>query len=146
MELTVIKRLSNPQTQDITPLFTLALSAEERTRSRYIWQIDHQHQIKLRLPRGTVLQDKDLLATETGKIVEIIAKSEPVLTITSPNPLELLRLAYHLGNRHVSLEIKPNYLRLSPDPVLKKMISNFNVTINEEITPFQPEIGAYHSH
>jgi urease accessory protein len=146
MKLTAIKRLSNPNKPDITPLLTLALTAEERTRSRYVWEVDNQYQIKMRLPRGTVLQDQDLLATEEGEIIEIIAKPEPVLTISSQDSLELLRVAYHLGNRHVSLEIQPSYLRLSPDSVLKEMIKQFNVTITEEIAKFKPEIGAYHSH
>ncbi|MGK7932852.1 MAG: urease accessory protein UreE [Microcystaceae cyanobacterium] len=146
MKLTITKRLLHPKKQNITPLLTLTLTAEERTRSRYVWERESQYKIKFRLPRGTILKDHDLLATEDGEIIKITAKPEPVFTIKSPNSLELLRVAYHLGNRHISLELNPTYLRLSPDPVLKNMINRFDVTMVEEIAPFQPEIGAYHSH
>jgi urease accessory protein len=146
MEFIFTKRLSDTEKQGLSPLFTLKLTAEDRKRSRYRWEIETGEILTLRLPRGTILQDKDFLSAENGEIIQIIAKPEPVLTLTSDDPLELIRVAYHLGNRHVSLEIHPNYLRLSPDPVLKTMIEQFNVILIEEIAPFQPEIGAYHSH
>ncbi|OKH22810.1 urease accessory protein UreE [Hydrococcus rivularis NIES-593] len=132
--------------QPVIPLFTLSLSAEERTRSRHRFETPDGQSLFLRLPRGTILQDGDLLKAETGEIIKIAAKPEPVLTVTAQNPLDLLRAAYHLGNRHVPLEVAPNYLRLSPDPVLKDMLERMGVTAIEEIVPFQPEIGAYHAH
>jgi urease accessory protein len=140
----IIDRASDAQL--IIPLFTLSLSAEERTRSRHRFQTPDGQVLFLRLPRGTVLQDGDLLRAETGEIIKIAAKPEPVLTVTAQNPLDLLRAAYHLGNRHVPLEIAPTYLRLSPDPVLKGMLEQMGVTAIEENAPFQPEIGAYHGH
>ncbi len=130
----------------IYPLFTLSLTAEERNRSRYRWEMPNQDVIFLQLPRGTILRDGDLLQAETQEIIQILAKPEPVFTITAQNSLDLLRVAYHLGNRHVALDIHPFYLRLSPDPVLKKMLKQFKVNITEEIAPFQPETGAYHHH
>jgi urease accessory protein len=70
-----------------------------------------------------------------------------VLTVTSQKPVDLLRASYHLGNRHVPLEVSPNYLRLSPDPVLQAMLEQMGVQVQEEVVPFQPETGAYsHSH
>ncbi|HBY78804.1 MAG TPA: urease accessory protein UreE, partial [Cyanobacteria bacterium UBA11148] len=97
--------------------------------------------------RGTVLNDGDLLQSETGDIVvRIVAKPEPVLTVTSQQPINLLRASYHLGNRHVPLEVAPNYLRLSPDPVLQTMLENLGVEVKAEVVPFQPEIGAYGHH
>lgn len=116
--LTFIERLS--QVEDVIPFFTLSLTAEERTRSRYRFEIPEGQEVFLRLPRGTVLQDGDLLRSPTGEIIQIVAKPEPVLTVTASQFLDLLRAAYHLGNRHVSSEITANYLRLSPEPVLKK--------------------------
>jgi urease accessory protein len=93
------------------------------------------------------LQDGDLLQAQTGEILQIVAKPEPVLTVTAKHPRHLLRAAYHLGNRHVPLEIAPTYLRLSPDPVLQHMLEQLGVAITEEMTPFYPEKGAYgHSH
>lgn len=146
MEFIFTKCLSDSEKQGLSPLFTLKLTSEDRKRSRYRWEIEKGEILTLRLPRGTILRDKDFLSTENGEIVQIIAKPEPVLTLTSDDSLELIRVAYHLGNRHVSLEIHPNYLRLAPDSVLKTMIERFKLTLIEEIAPFQPEIGAYHPH
>jgi urease accessory protein len=132
--------------QKIVPLFTLSLTAEERTRSRHRFETPDGQVVFLRLPRGTVLQDGDLLRSPTGEIIRVAAKPEPVFTITAKNPLDLLRAAYHLGNRHVSLEVTSTYLRLSPDPVLKGMLEQMGVTLTEEIVPFEPEIGACRGH
>ena len=77
-------------------------------------------------------------------VVRIKAKSEPVMTVTADTPLDLMRAAYHLGNRHVAIELTLNYIRLSPDPVLKQMLIQLNVSVREEDTPFAPEQGAYH--
>jgi urease accessory protein len=77
--------------------------------------------------------------------MRIIAKPEPVLTVLAEIPL-LLRAAYHLGNRHVPVEITSTYLRLSPDAVLAAMLIQLGLEIKEEILPFQPELGAYGNH
>ena len=129
---------------------TLPLTAEDRTRSRHHFQTETGEAVYLQLPRGTVLQHGDLLTTEAngtegGAIVQIIAKPEPVMTATAHSLLELLRAAYHLGNRHVPLEVTETYLRLSPDPVLKAMLEQLGLHVSEAVLPFQPEAGAYHS-
>jgi urease accessory protein len=127
--------------------FTLALTAEERVRSRHYFHTDKQD-FYLNLPRGTVLQNGDLLQTEAdGRLVRISAKPEPVMTVTAQSSLDLLRAAYHLGNRHVPLEVTEAHLRFSPDPVLKAMLEQQGLDVSEDIAPFQPESGAYgHSH
>jgi urease accessory protein len=144
--LTFTQRLNF--TADTTVSFTLSLTAEERTRSRHRFETPDDKGLYLRLPRGTVLQDGDLLQSESGDVViRIAAKPEPVLTVTAQKPVDLLRASYHLGNRHVALEVTPGYLRLSPDPVLQAMLEQLGVEVREEIVPFQPETGAYgHSH
>ncbi|MBE9039636.1 urease accessory protein UreE [Oscillatoriales cyanobacterium LEGE 11467] len=135
---------ANPQR--IVPS-TLLLTADERTRSRRQVRTDGGEVAHLRLPRGTVLRDGDLLKPDTGEIwVRVLAKPESVFTIKATTALKLLQAAYHLGNRHVQLEIHPTYLRLSPDPVLKQMLEQLQVEIVEEVVPFQPEIGAYGHH
>ncbi|HEY9633401.1 MAG TPA: urease accessory protein UreE [Coleofasciculaceae cyanobacterium] len=146
--LTFTQRLS--ASVDAPVSFTLSLTAEERTRTRHRFETpDGDGQgLYLRLPRGAILQDGDLLKSETGDIVvRIAAKPEPVLTVTSQKPVNLLRASYHLGNRHVPLEVAPDYLRLSPDPVLQAMLEQLGVEVKQEVVPFQPESGAYgHSH
>ena len=132
---------------EIVPDLTLPLTSEERTRSRVRWQLADGQHVLLRLPRGTVLVDGDLLQTETADFVmKVTAKSEPVITVMGDTPMDLMRAAYHLGNRHVAIELTPHYLRLLPDPVLKQMLIQLNLSVSEEHAPFQPEKGAYHHH
>ena len=135
-----------PPNSNAAVTLTLALTAEERTRSRHRFEIDGQA-VFLRLPRGTVLHDGDILEDETNSnLVRIAAKSELVLTVTAQTPILLLQAAYHLGNRHVPVEITATYLRLLPDSVLRSMLEQLGLEIKEEILPFQPEIGAYGHH
>jgi urease accessory protein len=124
--------------------FILSLTADERTRSRHYFETDEGQGVYLRLPRGTVLRHGELLRSEDGKtIVRVVAKPEPVMSVTAPTILDLLRAAYHLGNRHISLEITETYLRLLPDPVLRAMLEQLGVQVTETIAPFEPESGAY---
>jgi urease accessory protein len=126
---------------------TLSLTAEERVRSRHRFTADNGQPVYLNLPRGTVLRSQDLLAAEDGTLVRVVAKPEPVLTVTADQPLHLLRAAYHLGNRHVALEVTPAYLRLEPDSVLEAMLHQLGVEVKAEVAPFEPEAGAYsHTH
>ncbi|MCC5640332.1 urease accessory protein UreE [Nostoc sp. CHAB 5844] len=135
-----------PANADAVVSLTLALTAEERTRSRHRFETEDGQVVFLRLPRGTVLQDGDILHDESdGSVIRIVAKPEPVLTVFASSLL-LMRAAYHLGNRHVPVEITPSYLRLSPDAVLHTMLAQLGLEITEEIAPFQPELGAYGHH
>lgn len=128
-----------------SPNLTLLLTAEQRTRSRHRFRTEEGEEVHLHLPRGTVLTDGDLLRSQPeGAVVKIIAKPEPVLTVTGKTPLDLLRAAYHLGNRHVALEIQATYLRLAPDPVLQQMIQQMGLEVEASIQTFLPETGAYH--
>jgi urease accessory protein len=133
-----------PPNRQVVAKFTLALTAQERTRSRRRCQLAGGQMVSWHLPRGTILRDGDLLGTATGDcLVRIVAQPEPVMTVTAERCLDLLRAAYHLGNRHVPVEIAPDYLRLSPDSVLKGMLEQLNLLVIEEIAPFEPERGAY---
>ncbi|WP_448598656.1 urease accessory protein UreE [Thermoleptolyngbya sp.] len=123
--------------------FTLLLTAEERGRSRHYFESVEGVPCSLQLTRGTVLRDGDLLVATSGERVRVVAKPEPVVTVTAPTPLALLRAAYHLGNRHVPLEIAATYLRFSPDPVLQDLVEKMGLYTQLEERPFQPETGAY---
>jgi urease accessory protein len=137
-----------PANPEATVDFTLSLTAEERSRSRHYFETQAGQGLYLRLSRGTVLQHGDLLRSEAADcLVRVVAQPEPVMTVTAQKPLDLLRAAYHLGNRHVPLEVTETYLKLSPDPVLKAMLEQLNLQVVEGIDFFQPEAGAYgHSH
>ncbi len=144
----VLSRRLDRHHNDAPIAHTLGLTADERTRSRHHFVTDDSIPVYLQLPRGTILQDGDILAAETGDIsIKVTAKPEPVLTVTSKESIDLLRAAYHLGNRHVSLEITPDYLRLSPDAVLEGMLVQLGLRVVSEVAPFRPQSGAYsHQH
>ncbi|MBH8553871.1 urease accessory protein UreE [Nostocaceae cyanobacterium CENA357] len=143
--LTLTQR--QPPNPNASVILTLALTAEERTRARHRFEAEDGKVVFLRLPRGTVLRDGDILQDESNSsLIRIIAKPEPVLTVFAQTPLLLMRAAYHLGNRHVPLEITPGYLRLANDAVLQTMLEQLGLEITAENLPFQPELGAYGQH
>ncbi|MEM8806671.1 MAG: urease accessory protein UreE, partial [Cyanobacteria bacterium P01_G01_bin.38] len=128
--------------------FTLALTAEARTRSRHRYTTEGGVEVYLDLPRGTVLKEGDHLgADDHAQVLQVIARPEAVMTVKAQTEFDLLRAAYHLGNRHVPLELHPDYLRLSPDPVLAHLLEHLGAQIVYETVPFEPESGAYgHAH
>jgi len=134
-------------TKDTSTLLTLSLVAEDRTRSRHRFVTDQGEEISLQLPRGTVLRNGDILGDDQHQpLVKVLAKPEPVVTVTAHHALDLLRAAYHLGNRHIALEVTEGYLRFSPDSVLEDMVKQMGLALTQEVQPFQPETGAYHHH
>ncbi len=127
--------------------FMLPLTAEQRRRSHQRIELDHENIFYLKLPRGTKLEIGNILQSEDKLILaKIEAKPEPVMTVTANSYLDLLKASYHLGNRHIPLEIKDNYLRFNQDHVLAKMLVQMGLNVKSEICPFYPEIGAYHHH
>ena len=99
------------------------------------------------LPRGTVLRGGDVLVAEDGSLVRVKAAPQPVLVVTHcadhGTPFDLLRAAYHLGNRHVPLELQPDRLLLEPDHVLADMLRMQHLIVTEASSAFEPEGGAY---
>jgi urease accessory protein len=98
------------------------------------------------LPRGSVVRGSDVLVAEDGSLVRVIAAAQPVLVVrTAPggSPFDLLRAAYHLGNRHVALELQPDHLKLEPDHVLADLMRSMGLVVHELQAPFEPEGGAY---
>ena len=99
------------------------------------------------LPRGTVLRGGDVLVGEDGSLVRVKAAAQPVLVVTHcadhGTPFDLLRAAYHLGNRHVPLELQPDRLLLEPDHVLADMLRLQHLIVTEASSAFEPEGGAY---
>jgi urease accessory protein len=129
------------------PWGTIILEFHDRQRPRALMLEHLGEEVRFELPRGAVLRSGDLLkAREDGRLVRIQAKPEPVLTVRGHAPFELLRAAYHLGNRHVPVELRPELLRLEPDSVLADMLKQMGLHVDEEVAPFEPEAGAYHGH
>ena len=126
--------------------FKLTLSSDERRILRGKRLTDCDKEIILQLPREGKLDDGDILLTNKSNFyVEIIAQSENLIEINSNSKIELIKTAYHLGNRHVEVEIEENILLTKDDYVIKNMLKNFNVDIVNNQKKFFPERGA-HSH
>ena len=124
----------------------LTLTSDERKILRGKRFTDCDQEIILQLPRGGKLDDGDILLTNKSNFyVEIIAKKEDLFEISSNSKIELIKTAYHLGNRHVEVEIEENTLLTKDDYVIENMLKNFNVNIINTQKKFFPERGA-HSH
>jgi urease accessory protein UreE len=106
----------------------LVLPFDLRQKSRLRATLDNGVEAALFLPRGTVLRHGDLLEAEDRTLIRVVAAPEDVLYATADKPHDLLRAAYHLGNRHVPVELGEGYLKLATDPVLKEMLSQLGLT------------------
>ena len=124
----------------------LTLSSDERRILRGKRLTDCDQEIILQLPREGKLNDGDILITNVSNFyVEIIAKTENLIEISSNSKIELIKTAYHLGNRHVEVEIEEDILLTKGDYVIENMLKNFSVEIINTQKKFFPERGA-HSH
>jgi urease accessory protein len=132
---------------------TVELDWDVRQKSRFDAVDGGGRRLAVVLPRGSVVRGGDVLVAEDGSLVRVIAAPQPVLRITAcpehGTALDLLRAAYHLGNRHVPLEVQADALQMEPDPVLAQMLRSMHLIVREVQAPFEPEGGAYaaaHAH
>ena len=121
----------------------LVLPFADRSRSRLRAILDNGEEAGLFLERGSILRHGDLLLSDDGRIVEVEAAPEMVSTVRTDDGLMLARASYHLGNRHVALQIGPGWLRYCHDHVLDDMLRGFGLDVHVELAPFEPEGGAY---
>ncbi len=121
----------------------LVLPYELRENSRLRTTLASGEEVAIFTQRGTVLRNNDLLSSDDGMIVQIISAPEPTYRITCDGPNNLLRCAFHLGNRHTLTEVGDGFLRIYQDRVLKEMLEGLGATVVEEDAPFEPESGAY---
>ena len=129
---------------------TLTLDWDLRQKSRFDCEDSEGRRIGVFLPRGTLLRGDDMLVTLDGQLLRVVAAPQPLLRITHcpehGSPFDLLRAAYHLGNRHVPIELKPDQLKIEPDHVLADMLRQMHLIVAEACEPFEPEAGAYGEH
>jgi urease accessory protein len=137
----IIERIASGE-----PTASLTVPFELRQKSRLLTQLDNGEKAALFLPRGTVLRQGDLLRSRCGRVIEVRAAAETVSTVTTTDALLLARAAYHLGNRHVALEIASGRLRYLHDSVLDTLVRQLGLTVAIEQAPFEPEAGAYGGH
>lgn len=125
----------------------LELAFEQRERSRFRAMLLSGEEIGVDLPPGTLLRHGDRLLLADGRIVAIEAAHERLLEVHAHDAIELARITYHIGNRHVPVQIGDGFVRLLPDHVLQAMIERLGGHVHEVSVGFQPESGAYgHSH
>ena len=135
-----------PPPPSLAPPLALALSADERSRLRGQRRSLCGQELLLQLERGAPLQPGEWLSGASGgPVVQVIAAPETLLRVRARAPLELLQAAYHLGNRHVALELRATELRLLDDPVLADLLGRRGLLVDRLQEPFQPEAGAYGS-
>lgn len=143
-----------PQGQGLAPVLlkratTVELDWDVRQKSRFAATDSAGRELGIFLPRGTLVRGGDVLVAEDGSLVRVLAKPQPVLVVRHcsehGSPFDLQRAAYHLGNRHVQLELQPDRLQLEPDHVLADMLRQMHLIVSEALAPFEPESGAYAS-
>jgi urease accessory protein len=122
---------------------SLVLPFDRRKKSRLRVVLESGDEAALILERGSVLRGGDRLLADDGRIVKVEAALEPVLYVTAGSPQQLARAAYHLGNRHVPLQVGDCWLLLEQDHVLQEMLLGLGVSVFEKLSPFEPEAGAY---
>jgi urease accessory protein len=121
----------------------LVLPFGERSKSRLRALLDNGEEAGLFFERGSVLRHGDLLIADDGRVVEVQAAHETVSTVHTADALMLARASYHLGNRHVALQIGPGWLRYQHDHVLDDMLRGFGLAVEVGQAAFEPEGGAY---
>ena len=129
---------------------TVELDWDVRQKSRFEATDSTGRRFGVFLPRGSVVRGGDVLVAEDGSLIVVRAAPQPVLVVRHcpehGTASDLLRAAYHLGNRHVAVELKPDHLKLEPDHVLGEMLQRLHLVVSEETAPFEPEAGAYAMH
>ncbi len=141
-----------PQGASLSPVLlkrasTIELDWDVRQKSRFDATDSTGRQIGVFLPRGTAVRGGDVLVAEDGSLIKVIAAPQAVLKITHcsahGSPFDLIRAAYHLGNRHVPIELKPDHLKIEPDHVLADMLRAMHLIVHAVDEAFEPENGAY---
>jgi urease accessory protein len=126
---------------------TVELDWDVRQKSRFDATDSLGRALGVFLPRGTLVRGGDVLVAEDGSLIRVVAAPQPVLVITvgaaHGSAFDLTRAAYHLGNRHVPIELTPSHLKIEPDHVLADMLRAMRLTVREATEAFEPEGGAY---
>jgi urease accessory protein len=126
---------------------SVELDWDVRQKSRFDATDSSGRSLGVFLPRGSVVRGGDVLVAEDGSLIVVRAAPQPVLVVRHcadhGAPFDLLRAAYHLGNRHVQIELRPDHLKIEPDHVLADMLRQMHLIVREAVEPFEPEAGAY---
>ncbi len=141
--LQITQRISREQAELYA---TLSLPFYQRKKCRLLVELDNGEQAGLVLPRGTVLRPGDVLLASSGELIGVCAQPEALSAVYCEDDLLFSRACYHLGNRHVPLQIGVRWLRYETDHVLDDMLKRLGLVVEHARLPFEPEPGAYHDH
>ena len=126
-----------------TPDDSVLLDFDGRHRRRMLLKTESGAELLLDLAETTALADGDLLVTEDGKHIRVVAQPEMLMEVSAADPARLVRLAWHVGNRHLPTEIAGSTLYLRHDHVIAQMLQQLGATVKFIARPFNPEGGAY---
>lgn len=135
------RRLNRPRTADIVD--EIYLDHLQREKSRLRTQTLHGHEARIILDRGKPLRPGDILLSRCGQQLRVQGAKEPVITASCGDWAQFSRACYHLGNRHVRIQMGERWLRITPDHVLEALLRSFGLNICHENAVFNPEPGAY---
>ena len=138
-----------PPGRNVVAKDRLPLPFELRQKSRLRAKLESGEEVAIMLPRGEILRGGDLLSASDGRVIEVVARPERLLHVECVSPQALARAAYHLGNRHVPVQVGDGILRLAADHVLEQMLKGLGARLTAIDAPFEPEAGAYgggHAH
>ncbi len=124
----------------------LKLPFERRRKSRQRATLVSGEEVAIELPRGQVLRGGDWVVASDGRVIEVVASAEKVLHVECESPQALARAAYHLGNRHVPVQVGDGWLRIAEDHVLARMLEVLGARLTALEEAFEPEAGAYGAH
>lgn len=147
----VYTKITQKTAKDYADIETVSLCFDDRKRGRLKILCDSGVEAGIQIERGTVLRDGAVLEDADGYALQVLASQEKVSTAHIDDATLFARVSYHLGNRHVSLQIGEGFLRYQEDYVLDDMLHGLGVHVSHELAPFEPENGAYangygHSH
>ncbi len=134
---------SRAKSSDAVPGGELELPFEQRQKTRFRARLASGETVAVLLPRGEVLRGGDRVAASDGRVIAIVAEPESLLHIECSSASELARAAYHLGNRHVAVQVGAGFLRIAHDHVLENMLRQLGAKVSSISAPFEPEAGAY---
>lgn len=141
-----MKHLSERCESSGAPYAYLDMNFDERQKARSRVTASNGEIVGVHIERGTSLKDGDCLKAEAGEVFAVRAGNEPLSIVRCEFPVDLARAAYHLGNRHVRLQVAENMVLYQTDHVLDDMLRHFGLLVEHAEAPFEPEPGAYHRH
>ncbi|NVD39643.1 urease accessory protein UreE [Ensifer sp. HO-A22] len=135
----------SPGPKDKEPLHSITLNHDARHLRRKLLHLENDDVVMLDLKEAVMLADGDLLVLDGGGYIRVVAEPEALYEIRPRDPLHLIELAWHLGNRHLPAQIETGRILIARDPVIRAMLEGLGATVAEIAEPFHPVRGAYHA-